>query len=491
MKLNRKWLMVIALVMSLTMATAGTLAYLTDRDTEVNVFTMGNVDIELEEDFEQGAELIPGLDIEKEPTITNVGPNDAWVWATIAIPAALDNDDASKNVLHFNMSKESVAEGKWTWWEEGTRDKWLKQYNVENEGIKYNVFTVLYQTALKKGDTTEPVIYKVYMDPHVDIAPDGELYHVENGEATKLNLNINKDGNPKIYVSAYAMQTDKFDNVYEAYAAYTQQWGTGANENAIAWGTPDAAIGGDNANEDLEDALTSNEESIVVKLEKDVEYDVAAWQNNVMGGENTKSITIIGNGHTITFNNTNSDWNHVVTGDAVLTIKNATINNAGHNATSGTWNGHDITFAGEVKFEDVVFENAIALMNTATLKNVTLTDDSTGDAYGIWIRPLGQTVTIDGLKMDMTTSGGDDRGIKVDNQYATDADKGVNLTVKNATIKTDKKAAILVKSTGVVNVTTENVTFTGATTDLVQVDSDVASNQNNIFHNGVVAPLEP
>lgn len=240
MKLNRKLVLILALVLSLAMATTGTLAFLTDRDTEVNVFTMGNVDIELKEDFEQDSALIPGVDIEKEPTITNMGPNDAWVWATIAIPAALDNDDASKNVIHFNMSADSVADGKWTWWEEGTRDQWLKEYDVEYEGVNYNVFTVLYQTALKKGDTTEPVIYKVYMDDHVDIAPDGQLHHVEKGVVTELDWNINTDGNPKIYVSAYAMQTNEFENVYDAYEAYTNQWtATGDAKDAVEWGEDD------------------------------------------------------------------------------------------------------------------------------------------------------------------------------------------------------------------------------------------------------------
>ena len=45
MKLNRKWLMVIALVMSLTMVTAGTLAYLTDQDADKNTMTLGKVEI--------------------------------------------------------------------------------------------------------------------------------------------------------------------------------------------------------------------------------------------------------------------------------------------------------------------------------------------------------------------------------------------------------------------------------------------------------------
>ena len=49
MKLNRSLLLVLALVLSLAMVTTGTLAYLTDTDTKVNVFTLGNVDISVEE----------------------------------------------------------------------------------------------------------------------------------------------------------------------------------------------------------------------------------------------------------------------------------------------------------------------------------------------------------------------------------------------------------------------------------------------------------
>ena len=45
MKLNRKWLMIIALVMSLTMATAGTIAYLIDEDADKNTMTLGKVEI--------------------------------------------------------------------------------------------------------------------------------------------------------------------------------------------------------------------------------------------------------------------------------------------------------------------------------------------------------------------------------------------------------------------------------------------------------------
>lgn len=221
-------LLVIAL--TATVSVGLTAAYLTDRDSEANVFTMGNVEIDLTEDFEQGSELIPGVDIEKKPTITNTGDNDAWVWATIAIPAVLDDaNDASKNIVHFNYNGDYVNETQWTWQDE---DGWMVE-EVEYDGVTYNVYTVLYQTALKPGETTPEVMTKVYMDTHIDIDPDGNLNWVENGTAAKLDWNINTNGNPVIYVSAYAIQTEGFATVQEAYDAYQTQWG----ENGTEWGS--------------------------------------------------------------------------------------------------------------------------------------------------------------------------------------------------------------------------------------------------------------
>ncbi|MBQ7836703.1 MAG: hypothetical protein IJ389_05560 [Clostridia bacterium] len=210
----------LSLVLVAALAIGGTLAYLTDRDAKTNVFTIGNVDIRLNEDFAHGSELIPGVDITKKPTITNTGKNDAWVWATIAIPAALDSDDASKNVVHFNYNADSVAEGKWNWMKDG-------EWNIDTvtiDGVKYNLYIVCYDTVLTPGVTTEDVIYKVYMDDHIDIDPEGNLAHVENGEVTPLEWNINEDGNPIIFVNAYACQVDSFATALEAVEAYKEQW---------------------------------------------------------------------------------------------------------------------------------------------------------------------------------------------------------------------------------------------------------------------------
>lgn len=259
MKLNRKWIMVLALVMSMAMATTGTLAYLTDRDSEANVFTMGNVEIDLNEEFDpEGAELIPGLDIKKEPTITNTGKNDAWVWATIAIPSKLDNDDASKNIVHFNFTEASVADGLWQWTDD---NGYMVEKDVDIEGVKYNVYTVLYETPLKPGETTkEPVMTKVYMDYHIDIDTKGDVYHVENGVVDGPFWNVETDGTPVIYVSAYAIQTEGFETVQEGYAAYNAQWGDKGTEYGEADEEIDKSATTVETMEDLEEALIYNDE---------------------------------------------------------------------------------------------------------------------------------------------------------------------------------------------------------------------------------------
>lgn len=226
-------------VVTAAIAVAGTLAYLTDRDSKVNTFTVGDVKIELTEEFEQGAALVPGVDIEKTPTIKNTGKNDAYVWMTYAIPSELNGfGNASKNVIHVNHAGATWKgyENNQSYWLDGQtevmpEDKlWLveefkEQGALEINGVKYDVYTSLYNKPLKAGATTSVSMKKVYLDPHVDIDPNGNWFWIENGTAKDLNWNSSEDGNPQIYVSAYAIQKEGFADVKEAYNAYKAQWG--------------------------------------------------------------------------------------------------------------------------------------------------------------------------------------------------------------------------------------------------------------------------
>ena len=50
---------------------------------------VGDVNIGLEEDFEQNATLNPGITVNKDVKINNEGPNTAYVWYTYTVPEAL------------------------------------------------------------------------------------------------------------------------------------------------------------------------------------------------------------------------------------------------------------------------------------------------------------------------------------------------------------------------------------------------------------------
>ena len=95
--------------------TGGTLAYFTDTKDATNTFVMGNVKIDLVEEFDEAnALLIPGHanKINKDVTIKNVGTNDAYVWYEYLIPVALDNRTTPENKV---LLIENLNPDKWNY----------------------------------------------------------------------------------------------------------------------------------------------------------------------------------------------------------------------------------------------------------------------------------------------------------------------------------------------------------------------------------------
>lgn len=224
-------------------------------------------------------------------------------------------------------------------------------------------------------------------------------------------------------------------------------------------------------NEEFAQALAKTDSIINIVVTADVSVDVTAWESLAFGGEDTTAINIKGTDlNKVTFNQLNSDWNHVTLKNesATLSLENVTITNSGHN--NGPWNRHDINFNVNVNLTNVISDKALAFKKGATLKNVAITENN-GDCYAIWIQPNGQTININGLSVNNDVTGG--RGIKIDEQYVTTPAK-VTLTVKNATFRTNKKAAILVKSVAGADITLSKINISKVnadTTNAVWVDS--------------------
>ena len=198
--------------------------------------------------------------------------------------------------------------------------------------------------------------------------------------------------------------------------------------------------------DDFSTALQKEDENIIIILQNDTSINVGS--SVVLGTEKTKSIEIEGNNHKITFDST---WDYIVktkNADAVLTIKNATIDNSGANADSGTWNIHDIVFDCEVILDNVTVNNAVAVGKNATIKNSKISEaDYASDAYMLWIQANGQTVTVEDCEIDGRGSAGyKNRAIKIADEYITNPGH-IILNVSGTKFYSDKKAAVLVTNT--------------------------------------------
>lgn len=229
----KKKIVVLAIVacLALTAIAGASLAYFTDTEEAENVFTSGKVDITLNEVFdEETAQLIPGVDIEKDVTITlSEDSVESYVWYTYAIPSALDNDDASKNIVHVNHAGRNwlAYRENSKYWAEGQTEAtpedqcWIVDYEVKKnvviDGVEYNVYTALYNGTLEAGEETTVGMTKVYCDTKVD-------YDNATGKYTLYGEDIGFDlNNVKIIVTAYAIQAATFEDVEAAYAAYNAQ----------------------------------------------------------------------------------------------------------------------------------------------------------------------------------------------------------------------------------------------------------------------------
>ena len=129
------------IVICLSIAGAGTLAYFSDRTVAHNVITSGNIKIDLLETkadgstFENVIGVMPGTSVEKVVQVKNIGENDAWVRVQVKKVLTKANEqlgDADLLEIDFDSSN------------------WIAQ------GDYY-----YYHKALKSGEVTEPLFKSV------------------------------------------------------------------------------------------------------------------------------------------------------------------------------------------------------------------------------------------------------------------------------------------------------------------------------------------
>lgn len=157
----KKKIVSVALAASLaaTAIVGGTLAYFTDTDKADNVFTVGNVDIELTEpnwEPEDAVNMYPGEVVSKDPTVTNVGNNPCLLRVKIEWPENVDLDYLTDGV-EYKLG-----------------DNWTAR-----DGVYY------YQSILEPTKTTDALFDEIRLDPATTNGTGEEMNIVITAEAVQ------------------------------------------------------------------------------------------------------------------------------------------------------------------------------------------------------------------------------------------------------------------------------------------------------------------
>lgn len=156
---NRKLVKGIALAAVITaLAAGGTAAYLTDFETATNSFTVGKVDIDLDEPNwkpEDNTDLVPTQVIRKDPYVANKGVNEAFVYLEVSVPVRnviTVAKDGTRNALAKTELFSFTKNKDWT--------------QLERTEVGQNmVYTYAYNHILKPGTKTttlfDPISSKV------------------------------------------------------------------------------------------------------------------------------------------------------------------------------------------------------------------------------------------------------------------------------------------------------------------------------------------
>lgn len=248
----KKKILAIALVVAMLAIAivSASLAYFTDEDYATNIFTLGEVDIDLKEEFEQESEIFPGVDVTKKVWVENTSTtgNEAYIRVHIAFPVELAPREATKdgngNVTGYTYKIDgkdglAVVTANMTDW------NWTDIYSADigEEGgtiVPSIVYVATYKTSVLAGKKTNDAITAVKLNT----AADTDIIKTGDPAVEHLHLfmDLNSDGEwDSNELRVDAQGTNPFTIEIEVAAEAVQVEGLGANAEAAldtAFGNP-------------------------------------------------------------------------------------------------------------------------------------------------------------------------------------------------------------------------------------------------------------
>lgn len=449
-----------AYVLVSALAIGATIAYLTDTDSDVNVMTVGNVQIvqkeqqRVEKDgqftpelepFEQNKILMPvtypgnrtadtvtigdytielsdneANYVDKIVSVTNTGKSAAYVRTLVAVPTGGDewepNAVSADNCwLHWNYPKGQ----EW-------KDSWTLNSNysfIEIDGEGYYVWEFTHKTPVEANKTTYPVIKGFYMDKRVDNDSNGYYITYSDG-TTKRIEDVSIGDSVNVLVISQAVQADGFT---DAATALDEAFGVVNKEKAAEWF---GGIVAENNNIPADAVAVSSFEQLKIALAKGGNIKLTA---NVYVPETldiSVSAAIYGQGYAITRADGYTGTVFSVKTDSNLTMENITLDGRGATATGNLiateGNGSIVLNDGAV-LQNNVGAHAVSLATrgggSLTLNGAQIINNSS-DSGAIW--GGGAIIVNEGSKINGNSSTGSAGAIRMVG--------GCNLTVNGGEI---------------------------------------------------------
>ena len=203
--MSKKKTIITAIVLLAVLLIGGLLAYFTDTEERTNVFTLGNVNIQLNETgwakdgnttnytLAAANNITPNKVIAKDPTITNIGNgsngNDAYVFLKVEVPYAAVKTGAATTAVAQDLFSMDIDTTHWTL-VSGTA-------NGGSTSTNTNTYVYVYGTSTDKTDMTR-LVYNASTP-----ALFNNVTFADVSDPTELN-NVSLN----IKVTAYGIQAD-------------------------------------------------------------------------------------------------------------------------------------------------------------------------------------------------------------------------------------------------------------------------------------------
>ena len=275
--MKKKFTAIFLCVALVAIAVVGTsLAYFTDTKSATNTFTVGNVKIDLIESRyhregndnsgdtsipdptntasgmqyvsdgatiftdeeikadaanysayigERGQNMVPGKNIAKSPYVINTGTNDAYIRIRVMIPSDANRDywqARSGGVIESQFCTTAITSGEFMHNDRRNDYPFIDASGrgyVDENGVKYDVYTFIRTKPLKPGEMTEWNVWN-----YIGIADEATSANIQKA-INKGAILVSDDGTmtANVLVQADAIQAEGFTDAKAAFAAFDAQ----------------------------------------------------------------------------------------------------------------------------------------------------------------------------------------------------------------------------------------------------------------------------